>query len=216
MTVHEKHKNIWFLCAFRGEKSGQKGDAENVRPMVDDIELELVQEITTYDLRNLAEHKPPGMDGSLLQNLGRRPTRLVLWGIATGPEALQTTQELDEKFRAAEPVSFTADIVNDAEIQTMFIDDLKIQDLAGKPERFAYVLTLREFIEPVEPATTAGPLDASALGDALGDLDTDILGDALAQLENLTSGLEILEELSDVIAQLTQLTAELQQSANQV
>jgi hypothetical protein len=185
-----------------------------VRPMVDDLELELVQEITTYDLRNLAEHKPPGMDGSLLQNLGRRPTRLVLWGIATGPEALQTTQKLDEKFRAAEPVGFTADIVTDSEIQKMFIDDLKIQDLAGKPERFAYVLTLREFIEPVEPATTAGPLDT--LGGALGDLDTDILSDALAQLDNLTSGLEILNELSDVIGRLTQLTAELKQSANQV
>ena len=187
-----------------------------MRPMVDDVELELVQEITTYDLRNLAEHKPPGMDGNLLQNLGRRPTRLVLWGVATGPEALQTTQKLDEKFRAARPVSFTADIVNDAEIQKMFIDDLKIQDLAGKPERFAYVLALREFIEPVEPATTAGPLDTSAFGDALGDLDTDILGDALAQLENLTSGLGILQELSDVIGRLSQATAELQQSANQV
>jgi len=187
-----------------------------VRPMVDDLELELVQEITTYDLRNLAEHKPPGMAGSLLQNLGRRPTRLVLWGIATGPDALQTTQKLDEKFRTAKPVSFTADIVTDSEIQTMFIDDLKIQDLAGKPERFAYVLTLREFIEPVEPATTAGPLDTSALGDALGDLDTDILSDALAQLDNLTSGLEILNELSDVIGRLSQLTAELQQSAKQV
>lgn len=187
-----------------------------MRPMVDDVELELVQEITTYDLRNLAEHKPPGMDGSLLQNLGRRPTRLVLWGIATGPQALETTQKLDEKFRAAEPVSFTADIVNDAEIQTMFIDDLKIQDLAGKPERFAYVLTLREFIEPVEPATTAGPLDTSALGESLDQLNTDVLSDALAQLDSLTSGLGILQELSDVIGRLTQLTAELQQSANEL
>jgi hypothetical protein len=187
-----------------------------VRPMVDDVELELVQEITTYDLRNLAEHKPPGMDGSLLQNLGRRPTRLVLWGVATGPDALQTTQKLDEKFRAHQPVSFTADIVNDAEIQKMFIDDLKVQDLAGKPERFAYVLTLREFIEPVEPATTAGPLDTSALGDSLDQLNTDVLSDALSQLNNLTSGLEILNQLSDVIGELTQRTAELKQTAKQV
>lgn len=185
-----------------------------MRPMIDDVELELVQEITSYDLRNLAEHKPPGMDGSLLQNLGRRPTRLVLWGVATGPEALQTTQKLDEKFRARKAVSFTADIVKDSEIQKMFIDDLKVQDLAGKPERFAYVLTLREFIEPVEPTTTAGPLDTSSLGDSLDQLNTDVLTDALAQLENLTSGLEILNQLSDVIAQLTQRTAELQQSAN--
>ena len=43
-----------------------------MRPMLDDIELPQVQEIAAYDRRMLAEHKPPGMDGSLLQNLGRQ------------------------------------------------------------------------------------------------------------------------------------------------
>ena len=38
-----------------------------MRPMLDDLELKLVQEIDTYELRTLAEHKPPGMSGSLLQ-----------------------------------------------------------------------------------------------------------------------------------------------------
>src|SRR5688500_19934000 len=109
-----------------------------------DLELTLVQEISSYDRRTLVEHKPPGMAGSLLQNLGRRPTRLVLWGVASGPDALTVTQKLDEKFRAAKPVTFTADIVSDAEIQEMFIEDLKIQELAGKSDRFAYVLRLRE------------------------------------------------------------------------
>jgi len=67
--------------------------------------------------------------------------------VAAGPEALTFTQKLDNKFRSAKPVPFTADIVTDAEIDLMLIDDLKLQELAGKPERFAYVLTLREFIK---------------------------------------------------------------------
>jgi hypothetical protein len=174
-----------------------------MRPMLDDLELPQVQEVATYDRRALAEHKPPGMSGNLLQNLGRRLSRLVLWGVATGPDALGFIQKLDEKFRAAKPVPFTADIVKDAEIETMLIDGLKLQELAGKPERFAYVLTLREFIKPVEPAE-ASPL-----------LDTDILDDALSQINNLTAGLEILKQFSDIISQLTKLTEELQQQFSQ-
>lgn len=175
-----------------------------MRPMLDGLELPQVQEITSYDRRSLTEHKPPGMSGNVLQNMGRRPTRLVLWGVATGPDALKFTEQLDEKFRAAKALPFTADISKDSQIDLMFIDDLKLQELAGKPQRFAYVLTLREFIEPVEPEET-GPA-----------LDTDILGDALNQLNNLTNGIEILGQLSDVVVRLAKLTAELQQQATRV
>ena len=136
-----------------------------MRPMLDDLELPQVQEIRTQDRRALAEHRPPGMDGSLLQNLGRSPVRLALWGIASGPDAKTFVEKLDGKFRAGEAVTFTADIVADAEIQKVKIDDLRLQELAGKPDRFAYVLTLRESIEPVEPAEAPG-------------LDTDILDEA--------------------------------------
>jgi len=174
-----------------------------MRPMLDGLELPQVQEICTYDRRSLAEHKPPGMSGNLLQNLGRRPTRLALWGVATGPGALAFTQQLDEKFRAAKAVPFTADISKDSEIELMLIDDLKLQELAGKPERFSYVITLREFIKPVEP-------------EAAPSIDSDVLGDALGQLSNLTSGFEILGQLSDVIARLAKLTEELQQQSTRL
>jgi hypothetical protein len=172
-----------------------------VRPMLDDLELGQVQEISTYERRTLAEHKPPGMSGSLLQNLGRRPTRLALWAIAAGPEALSFTEELDKKFRAAKPVPFTADIVADAEIESMFIEDLKIQELAGKPERFAYVLILREFIEPVEPAEVAPELEADILGDA-GSLLDDLI-DGLDLVPNFSTGLEqFVEPLAGLLTRL--------------
>jgi hypothetical protein len=169
--------------------------------MLDNLELPQVQEIGTYERRMLAEHKPPGMSGNLLQNLGRRPTRLVLWGVATGPDALNFIEKLDEKFRAAKPVPFMADIVGDAEIELMLIDDVKLQELAGKPERFAYVLTLREFIKPVEPATAAP------------GLDTDILGDALLQINNLMLGFEILEQIASFTGRVAKLTEALQRQA---
>lgn len=146
--------------------------------MLDDIELPQVQEITTHEQRVLAEHKPPGMAGSLLQNMGRRPTRLILWGVAAGTEAQSLIEKLDDKFRAGEPVPFTADIVADAEIEQMVIDNFRVQDLAGKPQRYAYVLVLREYIEPPEPE------DASFL-------DSDILNDAQNLMDNLVEGIDI-------------------------
>jgi hypothetical protein len=172
--------------------------------MLDNLELPQVQEITSHDRRSLVEHKPPGMAGNVLQNMGRRPTRFVLWGVTSGPEALNFIEQLDEKFRAAKAVPFTADISKDSQIELMFIDDLKLQELAGKPQRFGYVLTLREVIKPIEPENV-GPA-----------LDTDILGDALNQLDNLTSGFEILGQLSDIVARLATLTAELQRQATRL
>lgn len=172
-----------------------------MRPMLDELELPQVQEISTLDRRVLAEHKPPGMEGSLLQNLGARPTRLVLWGVASGPEALEFVETLDQKFRAGAALPFTADIVADAAIQQMLIDDLRWQELAGKPQRYAYVLTLRAYIEPVEP-------EATDL------LDSDILGDALDSINKLATGLDIIEKLSVFIPRLTALSKSLHRMAD--
>jgi hypothetical protein len=173
-----------------------------MRPMLDDLELPQVQEVSTYERRTLAEHKPPGMSGSLLQNLGRRPARLVLWGVASGPDALSFAEKLDDKFRAAKPVPFTADIVKDSEIELMLIEDVKLQEVAGKPERFAYVLSLHEFIKPVEPAE-ASLLDADILGDASSLLDDLVNGLDLAP--NFATGLEqFVEPLGNLLARLQQ------------
>jgi hypothetical protein len=138
--------------------------------MLDDMELRLVQEITVLERRVLAEHKPPGMSGSLLQNLGRRPSRLALWGVAAGEDARKFVEDLDAKFRGGQPLPFTADIVADAALEKVVVEDLRVQDLAGKPERFAYVLTLREYIEPAEAEDTS-ILDDSILGEAQSLMD---------------------------------------------
>jgi hypothetical protein len=172
-----------------------------MRPMLDDLELPQVQEIATLERRVLVEHKLPGMAGSLLQNLGRRPDRLTLWGVVTGPEALDFIQKLDEKFRAATPVPFTADIIKNAEIEQMLIEDLKFQDLAGKPERFAYILTLREFIEPVEPEE-AGSLDESIVDEAQ-NLTDDLV-------EGLDLGFDFATGLEQFIPQFSDLLTRLQ------
>jgi hypothetical protein len=148
--------------------------------MLDDLELPQVQAITTCDNRYLAEHKPVGMKGSFLQNLGRKPTRVVVWGVVTGTTSDDFAKKLDDKFRKTTPVPFIADIVTDSKIDRVLIDDLRLQQLAGKPERYGYILTLREFIKPVAPA------DASAV-------DSDILDDASGLVDGIVNGLSIAD-----------------------
>jgi hypothetical protein len=170
--------------------------------MLDDVELPQVQEITTYDRRMLAEHKPPGMDGSLLQNMGRRPGHLTLWGVKTGPDALEFVETLEQKYRAGQPVPFVADIMADAEIEQMVIDDLQWQELAGKPDRYSYVLTLREFIEPVEPEDTSF-LEENILDDA-GELFDNLL-------DGLDFGLDFATGLERFVGPLADMLGRLQQ-----
>ena len=158
-----------------------------MRPMIDDLELPQVHEIEINDFRRLAEHRAPGQDGSILQDLGRRATRIRLYGIASGPESLDLVGRLDGKFRDGQPLPFVADIVTDAEIDQVIIDDLRFEELAGRPQRHAYLLTLREHQEPVAPATTPG-LDAGIAAEAAG-LVGDI-ADGLAALPGLVTGLE--------------------------
>ena len=176
-----------------------------MRPMLDDIELPLVQEVSTFDRRMLAEHKPPGMDGSVLQNLGRRATSVLVWGVVTGDGSRAFMETLDARFRAGRPLAFVADITEDTEIENVLIDDLRFQELAGKTDRFAYVLTLREHQLPAEPE------DVSFV-------DTDVLGEALDQVQGLVEGLDaaraFAEGLSRFVPQLGGLLSRREQARN--
>ena len=176
-----------------------------MRPMLDDLELPLVQEVSTFDRRMLAELKPPGMDGSLLQNLGRRPTCILLWGVAAGPESRQFVEKLDRKHKAGDPLPFVADITTDSAIENVLIDDLRFQEVAGKTDRFAYVLTLRQHQVPVEPEVVSA-------------VDTGLLDEALAQVQGLVEGLDaaraFAEGLSRFIPQLGGFLSRLEQARN--
>lgn len=162
-----------------------------MRPLLDDLELPNVQEITTHDLRMLAEHKPPGMQGSQLQNLGREPTSVMLCGVATGPMALNFVEQLDAKFRAQRPISFIADILADSNIEQMQIDDLKIEDLAGKPQRYSYHLALREYIEALAPAEIQGVAGNASTQPTESDaVNSEIESDAEENHESAVDGVD--------------------------
>ena len=113
-----------------------------MRPLLDGMELPQVQQVRTLDRRSLAEHKVHGHDGSFLQNLGRHPKTIAVSGVVSGPDALDTVEELDAKFRAESTVSFLTDIASDGDIAEMRIQSFEAREVAGKPRRFVYALVL--------------------------------------------------------------------------
>lgn len=174
-----------------------------MRPMLAGTELPQVQDLTTTDLRAVAEHKAPGKDGSMLQNLGRAPTGVTVTGVATDPAALDLVEQLKADLRTGQPVAFVADITADTTIEQVLIDDLQVRQLAGRPDRYAYAITLREFIEPVEPASSAA-------------LDADILGDAGDLLDGILDGLDLAipfsTGLEQFVAPLTEMLGRLREA----
>ncbi|MFN8496341.1 MAG: hypothetical protein U0641_00680 [Anaerolineae bacterium] len=118
------------------------------RPMLGDIELQQVQQLEVEKDQVLTQHAVPALEGDFLQRQGRRATRVTVAGVLTGPEVADGLSKLRTKFRAAEPVSFVADITTATRVDQVLIEEMGVRELAGKPQRFEYSFTLREFIPP--------------------------------------------------------------------
>src|SRR6267154_3974332 len=74
----------------------------------------------------------------------------------TGTEAGEQLNTLRLKFRNAEPVSFVSDISTATTVDKVLIEEFGVRELAGKPARYEYQFTLREFLPP-PPAVVENP-----------------------------------------------------------
>lgn len=127
------------------------------RPVLDGVELEQVQEIKSVDTEAVETHGVPALEGDFLQDLGRRAVRITLNGVVLGSTAGDGLKTLREKFRNAKAVSFVSDIATATKVDQVLIEDFGVREIAGKPERFEYALTLREFIPPPAPKQEPPP-----------------------------------------------------------
>src|ERR1044072_8881957 len=128
-----------------------------VKPMLGDIELELVQRIEIDDDQILAQHSVPALEGDFLQGQGRRASRVLPAGVLTRPKAGESLKTLRDKFRAAEPTIFVADIATATRVDEVLIEEMTVRELAGKPERFEYGLWRREKLTPPKPVVEDPP-----------------------------------------------------------
>jgi hypothetical protein len=117
-----------------------------------DIELTGVQDIKTDETRSLVKHRIPGLEGDLIQDLGRKPTTISFEGIFKGEEALDHIEILRQKFKNREAVVFVSDITDSTDVTDVMIENLRITEVAGKAAHYRYWLILREYIPPPPPA----------------------------------------------------------------
>jgi hypothetical protein len=156
-----------------------------MRPMLGGVELQHVQRLEIDGDQVLVQHGVPALEGDFLQGLGRRGAQVTLAGVLTGPESGQGLKDLRAKFRAAEPVPFLADLSSATRVDQVLIEGMGVRELAGKPERFEYAFTLREYLPPAEPEVAAEQVEEGIQEQAteISSQQIDDISDALGTLE---------------------------------
>ena len=128
--------------------------------MLDTFELPQVQAIEGAEREALRQHHVAALEGDFLQDLGRRAVRVELSGVLTGAEAGDQLKTLREKHRAASPIRFVADIATATTLGQVLIEELGIRELAGRPERFEYAISLVEYAPATPPSSEKPPQPA--------------------------------------------------------
>ncbi len=124
--------------------------------------LRSVFNIGITEKRQIVEHKIPGLEGGVFQDLGRVPVRISFEGIIYGEEAKEALEEIRAKFKTGVPVPFSSDISGVAEVTQVLIEDFQIEDEGGVTNRYRYFLSLREYVPPPPEEESAPSQDEEA------------------------------------------------------
>ena len=107
---------------------------------------------TVYDVhvdgrRSIVELKIPGSSGNVLQDMGREPITILIKGEVWGPDAKATVTSLKTKSDTGDSVPFTSDLLAAASVSDVIIEEFQVDQVAGNPTRYRYLMLLREFKE---------------------------------------------------------------------
>lgn len=181
------------------------------------ILLHRIHRITSVEQAALVYHRVPGLEGDLVQDMGRACVRLRIEGIFYGPTAADDLEALRKVSKARQPVDFLADIVGQAYFAQVTLDHLELVQAAREPEQFSFTLVVVEYVPPPQLAATTdfAGVDAGILAEAQNFMDLATLPDTLslpeftdptAPISGLLSGVETsMAPVGDVAGALTAL-----------
>ena len=163
------------------------------------IQLNRVHRLATLEQAALVAHRIPGLEGSVVQNMGRASVQLQVEGIFYGATAKDDLEALRALYKNREPVDFLAEIVGEAYFSQVVITRFEVLEAAGNPDEFSYMLHIMEYVEPPEPeaASDFAAVDASILDDAQNFMEAATLPDLLGSIPNITNPLAPLESAMD-------------------
>ncbi|MBS7634399.1 carboxypeptidase regulatory-like domain-containing protein [Candidatus Bathyarchaeota archaeon] len=143
--------------------------------------LRSVYNIAISEKRRIVEHKIPGFEGSILQDLGREPVTISFEGTLFGEGAREDLEIIRSKFKAGSPVPFSSDISGVAEVNQVLIEDFQVEDSGGAVNRYKYRMVLREYFIPQEEEEPAPSQEEEAAEEVEEETN-----DALASVNYIT------------------------------
>lgn len=116
------------------------------------ISLPRIHRITTREQADFISHRVPGLEGNVVQDIGRHSVRLHIEGIFYGTKAKDDLESLRDVYKSREPVDFLADVVGQAYFSQIIVETLEVRQAAHEPDQFSYRLTIAEYVPPPQPA----------------------------------------------------------------
>lgn len=154
------------------------------------ITLNRIHKVDTVENADFVSHRIPGLEGNVVQDMGRHSVALQIEGIFYGPTAQEDLETLRDAYKTREPVDFLADITGQAYFSQVILNRLEVRQRAGEPDQFSYTLALAEYVPPPEPESGFG-LDVPGVDLAIGLEALDFMD--MIQLPDLLS----LPEITD-------------------
>jgi hypothetical protein len=121
-----------------------------------------VHNINVSEKRSIVEHRIPGLQGGVLQDLGREPVRISFEGLIFGKDALQFVEWIRSKYRAGAPVPFSSGLSRVAEVTQVLIEELQVEEVGGVINTYTYWMVLKEYTLPPEEEEPAPSQDEAA------------------------------------------------------
>jgi len=113
-------------------------------------ELRSVRNISIGERRIIVEHRVPGLEGGILQDLGRVPVRISFDGMIFGDQAKDGLEIIRSKFKAGQAFPFNSSLTGIAEVTQVLIEDLSVDETSSVSNGYRYSITLREYSLPPE------------------------------------------------------------------
>lgn len=119
-------------------------------------EVRTVYDVHVEGRRSVVELKIPGSSGNVLQDMGREPITILVKGEVWGPDAKTTVQSLKTKADSGSSVPFSSDLLAATSVNDVIVEEFEVDQLAGNPTRYRYLLLLREHKEGGEAREVEG------------------------------------------------------------
>ncbi|MBK8021887.1 MAG: DNA circularization N-terminal domain-containing protein [Chloroflexi bacterium] len=180
------------------------------------IILNHIHRLATIEQAAMVAHRIPGLEGSVVQNIGRASVQLQVEGIFYGATSRDDLEALRSLYKAREPVDFLADIVGESYFSQVVVTRMEVYEAASSPEEFGFLLHIMEYVEPPEPEAEPdfSAVDASILEDAQNFMDAVTLPDLIGGIPDITNPLapldSALDGVEEALSGLSSVTGSLQ------